>query len=281
MPPTRAHTCIYKTYTRGVVNKAGRRRRHKHVWSRDLKIMAARAFILFGAGDATGGAIAKRFAREGFTACVARRSVEKLEPLVKEIQADGGKARAFGTDASQEDQVKDMFRVVEEEVGPIEACVFNVGNMTKVGPINEISSDDFRKIWESTCFSGFLSGREAALYMKKRGRGTILFTGATASMRGGSGFSAFAAGKFGLRALSQSMARELGPQGIHVAHVVIDGIIDTQWFQQKYPEMYAKKKDQGGILNPEDIAESYWQLHVQKRSAWTQELDLRPWTEKF
>ncbi len=242
--------------------------------------MAARALILLGAGDATGGAIAKRFAREGFTACIARRSVEKLEPLVKEIQANGGKARAFGTDASQEDQVKDMFRVVEEEVGPIEACVFNVSRM-KVGPINEISSEDFRRTWESTCFAGFLTGREAALYMKKRGRGTILFTGATASMRGSAGFSAFAAGKFGLKALSQSMARELGPQGIHVAHVIIDGIIDTHWFQRMRPEMYAKKKEEGGLLNPEDIAETYWQLHVQKRSAWTQELDLRPPTEKF
>ncbi len=157
--------------------------------------------------------------------------------------------------------------MVEEEVGPIEACVFNVGRMTKVGPINEISSDDFRKTWESTCFAGFLTGREAALYMKKRGRGTIIFTGATASMRGSSRFSAFAAAKFGLRALSQSMARELGPQGIHVAHVVIDGGI--------------KKTEEDRTLNPEDIAETYWQLHAQKRSAWTQELELRPWTEKF
>ncbi len=241
--------------------------------------MAAKALIVLGAGDAIGGSIAKRFAREGFTVCVARRSVEKLESLVKEIQANGGKARAFGTDASQEDQVKDMFRAVEEEVGPIEACVFNVGATTKVGPINEISSDDFRKTWESTCLAGFLSGREAALYMKKRGRGTILFTGATASMRGSAGFSAFAAGKFGLKALSQSMARELGPQGIHIAHVIIDGVVDTQ----KIPpsEAYAKKRDEDRILNPEDIAESYWQLHVQKRSAWTQELALRPWTEKF
>ena len=240
---------------------------------------AAKAFILLGAGDAIGGEVSKRFAREGFTACIARRSAEKLEPLVKEIQADGGKARAFGVDATQEDQVKDVFRVVEEEVGPIEVCVFNVGSMTKLGPINEISSDDFRKTWEASCLAGFLTGREAALYMKKRGRGTILFTGATASMRGGSGFSAFAAAKFGLRALSQSMARELGPQGIHVAHVIIDGIVDTQSFQKA--ESYTKKKAEDRILNPADIAETYWHLHAQRRSAWTQELDLRPWTEKF
>ena len=257
-------------------------RSHETSGNLALKIeMAAKALILLGAGDATGGAVAKRFAREGFTACIARRSVEKLEPLVKEIEANGGKARAFGTDACQEDQVKDMFRVVEEEVGPIEACVFNVGRMTKLGPINELSSDDFRKTWESSCFSGFLTGREAALYMKKRGRGTILFTGATASMRGGSGFSAFAAAKFGLRALSQSMARELGPQGVHVAHVIIDGVIATESFQQRNPDMYTKKKAEDSLLNPEDIAEAYWQLHVQKRSAWTQELDLRPWMEKF
>ncbi len=243
--------------------------------------MAAKALILLGAGDAIGGAIAKRFAREGFTVCVARRSVEKLEPLVKEIQANGGKARAFGTDASQEDQVKDLFRVVEEEVGPIEACVFNVGPMMKVAPINKMTSDDFRKIWEANCFSGFLSGREAALYMKKRGRGTIIFTGATASVRGSSGFSGFASAKFGLKALSQSMARELGPQGIHVAHVIIDGEVDTQILQQGRPEMYTKLKDEDRILNPEGVAETYWHLHVQDRSTWTLELDLRPWTEKF
>ena len=241
--------------------------------------MAAKAFVLLGAGDATGGEVAKRFAREGFTVCIARRSVEKLEPLVKEIQANGGKARAFGVDACKEDEVKDMFRVVEEEVGPIEACVFNVSSMAKIGPINEISSDDFRKTWEGGCFAGFLTGREAALYMKKRGRGTILFTGATASMRGSSRFSAFAAAKFGLRALAQSMARELGPQGIHVAHVIIDGGIDTP--SRRRSETYAKKKEEDRLLNPEDIAETYWQLHAQKRSAWTQELDLRPWTEKF
>ena len=240
---------------------------------------AARAFVVLGAGDAIGGEVPKRFAREGFTACIARRSVEKLEPLVKEIQANGGKVRAFGVDACKEDEVKDMFRVVEEEVGPIEACMFNVGSMTKLGPINEISSDDFRKTWESSCLAGFLAGREAALYMKKRGRGTILFTGATASMRGSAGFSAFAAAKFGLRALAQSMARELGPQGIHVAHVIIDGVVDTPSAQQW--ENYAKKKEEDRILKAEDIAETYWHLHTQKRSAWTQELDLRPWTEKF
>ena len=243
--------------------------------------MAAKAMILMGAGDATGGAIAKRFAREGFTACVARRNAEKLEPLVKEIEAAGGKARAFGTDSSQEDQVKEMFRVVEEEVGPIEACVFNVGNMSKKGPINDMSVDDFRKTWESCCLSGFLTGREAALYMKKRGRGSILFTGATASLRGGAGFACFASAKFALRALSQSMARELGPQGIHVAHFIIDGVINTDNLKRNNPEWHAKKSEEGSLLEPEDIAEAYWQMHAQKRSAWTQEMDLRPWKEKF
>ena len=232
-----------------------------------------------GAGDATGGAVARRFAREGFTACVSRRNPEKLEPLVEHIRADGGEARAFGTDARKEEQVQEMFRVVEKEVGPIEVCVFNIGGNVQFS-ISETTSRVYYKVWEMGCFAGFLAGREAANYMKPRGRGTILFTGATASMRGGSGYAAFAGAKFGLRALAQSMARELGPEGIHVGHVVIDGAIDTVWIRELFPETYAKK-DRDGILNPDEIAEVYWQLHLQKRSAWPLEMDLRPWMEQF
>ncbi|MBM7061114.1 SDR family oxidoreductase [Pseudomonas sp. UL073] len=238
-----------------------------------------KAVLVVGAGDATGGAIAKRFAREGYVACVARRNAEKLQPLVDEIEAAGGQARAFGCDARVEEQVLDMFQTIEREIGPLEVVVFNIGANVQFS-ITETTERVYRKVWEMATLAGFLTGREAAKVMLPRGRGTILFTGATASLRGRAGFAAFASAKFALRALAQSMARELGPQGIHVAHPVIDGAIDTAFIRDNFPERYALK-EQDGILNPEHIAEQYWQLHVQPRDCWVHELDLRPWTEMF
>lgn len=237
------------------------------------------AALVVGAGEATGAAIARRFAREGYTACVARRSADKLVPLVAEIEAAGGSARAFGCDARREDQVQALVRTIEDEVGPIEVAVFNVGANVPCSILEE-TARKYVKIWELACLAGFLVGREAALRMVPRGRGTIVFTGATASLRGGANFAAFAGAKHGLRALAQSMARELGPKGVHVAHVVVDGAIDTAFIRDSFPERYALKA-QDGILNPDHIAENYWQLHCQPRDAWTFELDLRPWCEKW
>lgn len=239
----------------------------------------AKVALVIGAGDATGGAIARRFAREGFTACVTRRSAEKLAPLVARIEAEGGAARAFGSDARQEEQMVDLVDTIEREVGPIDVAVFNIGGNVRF-PIRETTARVYRKVWEMCAFAGFLMGREAARVMVPRGRGTILFTGATASVRGGPGFAAFAGGKHALRALAQSMARELGPQGIHVAHVVIDGAIDTAFIRSNFPDR-AALKDRDGILDPEAIADAYWWLHTQQRSAWTHELDLRPWMETW
>jgi NAD(P)-dependent dehydrogenase (short-subunit alcohol dehydrogenase family) len=239
----------------------------------------AKVALVIGAGDATGGAIARRFAREGFTACVTRRNADKLAPLVESIAREGGKARAFGSDARKEEQMTALIEEIERDIGPIEVAVFNIGGNVRF-PIRETTSRVYFKVWEMCAFAGFLMGREVAKAMVPRGRGTILFTGATASVRGGSGFSAFSGGKHALRALAQSMARELGPEGIHVAHVIIDGAIDTQFIQTMFPERY-KLKDQDGILNPEAIAEAYWQLHLQQRSAWTHEMDLRPWRETW
>lgn len=238
-----------------------------------------KAAIIIGAGDATGGAVAKRFARGGYVACVTRRSEEKLQPLLDEIKAAGGEARGFGSDARDEAQVIELFSTVEREVGPVEALVFNIGANVNF-PITEMTERVYRKVWEMAAFAGFLTGREAARVMSPRGRGTIIFTGATASLRGGPGFAAFAGAKFALRALAQSMARELGPKGIHVVHPIIDGAIDTAFIRDNFPARYALK-EQDGILNPEHIAEAYWQLHVQPRDAWTHELDLRPWMETF
>jgi len=238
-----------------------------------------KAVLVIGAGDATGGAIARRFAREGYVACITRRHVEKLGQLVAAIEQEGGKARAFGSDARKEEEMVALIDTVERKVGEIEVAVYNIGANVRFS-IRETTSRVFFKVWEMACFGGFLMGREVAKRMVPRGRGTILFTGATASVRGGSGYAAFASGKHGLRALAQSMARELGPEGIHVAHVVIDGAIDTAWIRENFPER-AALKEEGGILNPEAIAETYWMLHCQPRSAWTHELDLRPWMERW
>ncbi|VVM50665.1 3-oxoacyl-[acyl-carrier-protein] reductase FabG [Pseudomonas fluorescens] len=235
--------------------------------------------LIVGAGDATGGAIAKRFAREGFVTCVTRRSADKLQPLVDAIKADGGEAHGFACDARKEDDVVALVEQIESEIGPIEAFVFNIGANVPCSILEETARKYF-KIWEMACFSGFLNAREVAKCMAKRQRGTILFTGATAGLRGAAGFAAFAGAKHGIRALAQSMARELGPMNIHVAHVVVDGAIDTDFIRDSFPEKYATK-DQDGILNPEHIAENYWHLHSQPRDAWTFELDLRPWSERW
>ena len=238
-----------------------------------------KAVLVIGAGDATGGAIARRFAREGLIACVTRRSADKLVPLVERIRADGGEAHGFGSDARNEDEVAALVQRIEREIAPIEVAVFNIGANVRFG-IAETTERVYRKVWEMGALAGFLMGREVAKAMLPRGRGTILFTGATASVRGSAGFSAFAGAKHALRALAQSMARELGPKGLHVAHILIDGAIDTQFIAQNFPERYALKAE-GGILDPDAIAESYWQLHRQPRSAWTHELDLRPWMEAW
>jgi NAD(P)-dependent dehydrogenase (short-subunit alcohol dehydrogenase family) len=237
------------------------------------------AILVVGAGDATGGAVARRFAREGYVACVTRRHADKLEPLIARIQAEGGEAHGFGSDARREEEVVALVERIEREVAPIEVAVFNVGANVRFG-ITDTTARVYQKVWEMACFAGFLVGREAARVMLPRGSGTILFTGATASVRGSAGFAAFAGAKHGLRALAQSMARELGPRGIHVAHPIIDGAIDTEFIRENFPERYATKEAQG-ILEPEHIADAYWSLHVQPRDAWTHELDLRPWIETW
>ena len=239
----------------------------------------AKAVVVVGAGDATGGAIARRFAREGYVACVTRRTADKLEPLLARIRAEGGQAHGFPSDARKEDEVIALVTRIERDIAPIEAAVFNIGANVRFS-VTDTTERVYRKVWEMAALSGFLMGREVAKAMLPRQRGTIIFTGATASLRGGAGFSAFAGAKHALRALAQSMARELGPQGIHVAHTIIDGAIDTAFIAENFPERYALKASDG-ILNPDAIAEAYWQLHCQQRSAWTQEMDLRPWSETW
>jgi len=237
--------------------------------------------LVVGAGDGVGGAIARAFAADGLEVCVTRRprNLDQLEGLVASIRADGGIAHAFGVDARDEAEMTALFETIERDVGPLEVVVFNIGANVRF-PIVETTSRVFTKVWEMACFAGFLTGREAARMMTPRGRGSILFTGATASVRGREGFAAFAAAKAGLRAVAQSLSRELGPKGIHVAHVVVDGSIDGVFSRQNLPDIEERlARDQ--ILKPDEIARNYVWLHRQQPSAWTHELDLRPWTETW
>jgi NAD(P)-dependent dehydrogenase (short-subunit alcohol dehydrogenase family) len=237
--------------------------------------------VVVGAGDGLGAAVARAFVREGLTAVVTRRPrhLDALESLAAAIRAEGGEAHAVGLDARKEADVVAFFDEVERAIGPIEVMVFNIGANVRF-PVVDTTAQVYAKVWEMAAFAGFLAGREAARVMSPRGRGTMLFTGATASLRGAAGFSAFAGAKHALRALAQSLARELGPKGIHVAHVVVDGAIDGAFIRSLMPDA-AEKRARDELLVPDEIAANYVWLHRQKKSAWTFEMDLRPWTETF
>jgi NAD(P)-dependent dehydrogenase (short-subunit alcohol dehydrogenase family) len=231
-----------------------------------------------GAGDYIGAAIARRFAREFYLIHAGRRNGEKLAPLVAEIEAAGGRCAGRTLDARKEADVA-AFMAEADAAAPLEVAVFNIGANVNF-PLLDTTERVFRKVWELACHAGFLSGREAARMMLPRGRGSIFFTGATASVRGGKGYAAFASAKFGLRAVAQSMARELGPQGIHVAHLVIDAGVDTAWVRERIKARGGSAEERV-LMDPASIAETYWQLHRQPRDAWTHELDVRPASETW
>ena len=239
------------------------------------------ACLVIGAGDDTGAAVGRAFAREGLVACLVRRErhADQLEMLAQSIRDEALEALAMPADGRDEEAVIALVDSIEREVGPLEVAVFNVGANVSF-PITEMTAQVYKKVWEMACFAGFLMGREAARRMVPRGRGTIIFTGATASTRGRPGMAAFAGAKHGLRALSQSMARELGPKNIHVAHTIIDGAIDSNFIRQNVPGV-DDLRAQDAILNPDHIAANYVMLHRQPRDAWTHELDLRPWKENW
>lgn len=238
---------------------------------------------VIGAGDFIGGAIARKFAAEGFTVFAGRRNGEKLAPLVQAIEAEGGRAFARSLDARQEHDITAFLREAYAEA-PLEVCIFNVGANVNF-PLVDTTERVFRKVWEMACYAGFLTAREAARLMLPHGRGAIFFTGATASLRGGAGYTAFAAAKAGLRAVAQSAARELGPKNIHVAHLIIDAGVDTAWVRER---IRAREGDEGlrnldpnRLMQPASVAEAYWQLYQQPRDAWTFEMDIRPFGEKW
>jgi NAD(P)-dependent dehydrogenase (short-subunit alcohol dehydrogenase family) len=238
---------------------------------------------VIGAGDFIGSAIAKRFAREGYLVVAGRRTAEKLEKLKREIESAGGRCVARALDARKEADVA-AFLDAADKIAPLEVCVFNPGANVNF-PILETTERVFRKVWEMACYAGFLAGRESARLMVPRGRGTILFTGATASVRGGVGYAAFASAKFGLRGVAQSLARELGPKNIHVAHLLIDAGVDTAFVRERIRARGGDKAREGlapdQLMDPDSIANAYWFLHTQARDGWTFELDIRPFAENW
>ena len=236
---------------------------------------------VIGAGDYIGSEIAKKFASEGFAIFAGRRDGTKLEPLIKDIKAAGGEIHGRSLDARKEDEII-SFLADADKHAPLEVCIFNIGANVNF-PILDTTERVFRKVWEMACYSGFLAGREAAKLMLPRGKGNIFFTGATASLRGGSGYAAFASAKFGLRAVAQATARELGPKNIHVAHLIIDSGVDTAWVRERREQMWGKEAldNPDLLMPPASVAESYWLLYQQPRTAWTFELEIRPFGEKW
>jgi len=238
---------------------------------------------VIGAGDFIGAAIARKFASEGFTVFCGRRNGEKLAPLVSQIETAGGRVVGRALDARREDEVTAFLRDADA-AAPLEVCVFNIGANVNF-PLLETTERVFRKVWELACYAGFLTAREAARLMLPHGRGNIFFTGATASRRGGIGYAAFASAKFGLRAVAESAARELGPQNIHVAHLIIDAGVDTAWVRERIRQRDGQAAlanlDPDRLMRPESVAEAYWQLYEEPRDAWSFEREIRPFGEKW
>ena len=234
--------------------------------------------LVAGVGDGLGKAVARRFARAGHRVVLVARKEEKLQRIAGEIAAEGGEAVARPADLRFEDQIRTLFDDAAA-LGRLDVVVFNAGAQHRQ-PFLEIEPDMFEKVWRLGCRAGFVVGQAAAKRMVEHGRGTILFTGATSATRGGAEFAAFAAAKAGLRSIAQSMARSLGPRGIHVCHVVVDGVIDMPAIHERFPDLVANLPE-GGMLDTDAIAETYYALHCQDRSAWTLEIDVRPWCERF
>jgi NAD(P)-dependent dehydrogenase (short-subunit alcohol dehydrogenase family) len=238
---------------------------------------------VIGAGDYIGAAIAKKFAAEGFLVFAGRRHGEKLAPLIAEVEAAGGRIVGRSLDARKEDELTAFLRDADA-TSPLEVCVFNIGANVNF-PLLETTERVFRKVWELACYAGFLAGREAAGLMLPRSRGNIFFTGATASLRGGIGYAAFASAKFGLRAVAESAARELGPKGIHVAHLIIDAGVDTEWVRERIKaregDAALANLDPARLMRPAAVADAYWQIYQEPRDAWSFEREIRPLGEKW
>jgi NAD(P)-dependent dehydrogenase (short-subunit alcohol dehydrogenase family) len=235
-----------------------------------------------GAERGIGAAVCRRFATGGHHVLVAGRTESKIEQVASRIRAEGGSAQSIVVDTTSEADVERLFDLATapgEGREPVDVVVFNAGN-NQIIDFRSLTAEQFESFWRVGCFGGFLVGREAARRMAPLGRGTVIFTGASGSLRGKPGFAHFAAAKAGLRMISQSMAREFGPQGLHVAHVLIDGGVNGERLRQAIPGM-VEQRGEDGLLDVDAIAETYWHLHGQPRTAWAQEIDLRPYKELF
>jgi NAD(P)-dependent dehydrogenase (short-subunit alcohol dehydrogenase family) len=246
--------------------------------------MTAPTAVIVGVGaeQGLGAALGRRLAAEGYHVLVAGRTSAKIDQVVRTIEAAGGHATAVPTDTTSEDEVLRLFdraMAPGDGAAPADLVVYNAG-INRQADFRELSAETFEEFWRVNCFGGFLVGREAARRLVPLGRGTVIFTGASASLRGRPGFAHFSAAKAGLRMIAQSMAREYGPQGIHVAHVVVDGAIDGERIRRNRPEI-VEERGENGLLGIDAIADTYWHIHRQPRSAWAQEIDLRPFKESF
>jgi NAD(P)-dependent dehydrogenase (short-subunit alcohol dehydrogenase family) len=246
--------------------------------------------LIVGAGDALGSALAHKFAKEGFLVCAVRRNAEKLSALKRDIESsnnnsihNNAKCEIFPADARKEEDMAQVVKEIESNLGPIDVAIHNIGANVRYSLLDpDMTAKKYYKVWEMASLSAFLMSRVVLPKMVERKQGTVLFTGATASLRGGANYAAFSGAMFAKRALAQSMAREFGPQNIHVAHVIIDGGIQTEFVKGILGEDTYNQAVQGdALLTPEAIAENFWHLHQQPRVAWTHELDLRPWVEKW
>ncbi|NDZ17647.1 short-chain dehydrogenase [Variovorax sp. WS11] len=235
--------------------------------------------VVAGVGEGVGGGIARRFAKAGHHVIMLARSEDKLQGYAEEIRSNGGTATGMKVDLRSEQEVIEALNRIEKDAGPVSVAVYNAGAQHRK-PLLDITGDQFEKVWRLGCFGAFVFGRESIRHMVTRRSGTLLFTGATSALRGGPHFAAFASAKFGVRAISQSMAREFGPQGIHVATVIIDGAVDMPAIHKMMPDL-VKSLPPDGMLKTDAVAEAYFQLSQQHRSAWTLELDVRPYSEKF
>ena len=251
---------------------------------REERVMSLPKAVVVGVGaeDGLGAALSRCYAANGHHVLVAGRTLEKVEKVAAAIRRDGGRATAHAVDATREEDVIHLFDAAmadDENGGPADLVTHNVGLNQKID-FRQTEASTFEDFWRLNTLSGFLVGREAARRFAPLGRGSVFFTGASGSLRGVPGFAHFAASKAGLRMIAQSMAREFGPQGIHVAHVVVDGAVDGERVKSLFPGAF-DQLGENGMLNTKAIAETFWQLHLQHPSAWTQELDVRPFKEKF
>ena len=244
---------------------------------------ANKVALVLGAGDGIGRAISQRFALGGYHTVIVRRDPSKSEGFVQEMSDQGATVSVLSADIRDEDSMSDLFAKVEKDIGEIEVCIYNGGANT-LAPLDKISAKLFQKVWELCCLGGFLAAREASKVMGPRGRGTIIYSGATSGIRGKEGLTAFSSAKFGLRSVAQSTAKELAPLGIHVAHIVINGGVRSADIARLYKEradIDIEELDEDLFINTEGLAEAYWFLSQQPKTAWTHELDIRTYKEKW